>query len=320
MSAWHSPQSIYHCGHRAVVDLFTVDVQLQEKADGSFFAFGLFPVVSSVNGEFVEEPFIELKLRSKAAMMYPDAPPGMFKVAIDTVRGLQDKLHPGWQYRGEAICKPKHNALAYDRIPNGGVILFDICTDEETYLSYNELKAEGDRLGLEVVPQLFVGRINEAAEIRQFLQHTSVLGGQLIEGVVIKPLVPMFAQDKKMLYGKFVSESFKEVHRKAWGESNPGTGDILLKLGEMYGTQVRYQKALQHLKEASLIEGSPRDIGLLIKEVPADIKKECEEEIKELLWKYAWPHISRMVGRGIPTWYKELLLTEQFEKDMNEDG
>lgn len=318
MSAWHSPGQIFHVGHRAVRDLFNVPVQLQEKADGSFFAFGLFEeqLPAGHNGDLV--PYLELKLRSKGAMMYPDAPPGMFKLAIDTVKSLQDKLHPGWQYRGEAICKPKHTTLVYDRIPIGGVILFDVCTDEETYLTYEELKAEADRLGLEVVPQLFSGSITSPDQIRQYLDYTSVLGGQKIEGVVIKPLEPIFSQDKKLLMGKFVSEAFKEVHRKTWGESNPKSGDILIRLQEKYGTQARWQKALQHLREAGQITDRPQDIGLLIREVPADVRKECEDEIKEDLFKWAWPHIARLVGRGVPEWYKNLLLTQQFESEEYE--
>lgn len=316
MGAWHSPQSIFHCGHRAVKDLFNVPVQLQEKVDGSFFAFGLFPQAAE-GSNFTDNTSgeMELKLRSKGAIMYPDAPVAMFRIAIESVKAVQHLLHPGWQYRGEAVCKPCHNALAYDRIAKGGVILFDICTDEETYLPYEELKAEADRLGFETVPQLFTGRITNAEEIRQFLDQTSILGGQKIEGVVIKPLEPMYAPDKKMLFGKFVSEAFKEVHKKAWGESNPGTGDILMQLGQAFGTQARWQKALQHLREQGLITDSPKDIGLLMKEIPLDVRKECEDEIKEALWKFAWPHISRMVGRGAPEWYKNLLLEKGFEKN-----
>jgi hypothetical protein len=43
------------------------------------------------------------------------------------------------------------------------------------------------------------------------------------------------------------------------------------------------------------------------------VKRECEEEIKEKLFAFAWPHIARMSTRGLPEWYKELLLKKQFE-------
>jgi len=313
MGSWHSPQSIFNLGHRAVADLFTVPVQVQEKVDGSFFAFGLYE--EQVTSEYTNAAHYELKIRSKGAMMIPDAPQAMFKSATEAVQKRQHLLKPGWQYRGEILCKPKHNALAYDRTPKDNIILFDVLTDEEVYLTYDELKAEAERLGLEVVPQLFSGMITTAEELRKFLDRESILGGQKIEGVVVKPLNPLYGPDKKMLFGKFVSEAFKEVHRKAWGESNPGPKDIILQLGERYATQARWQKALIHLQEEGVITDSPKDIGLLIKAVAPDVLKECEEEIKEALFKYAWPHISRMVTRGLPDWYKNLLLINQFETE-----
>lgn len=305
MGAWHSPQSIFSLGHRAVADLFSVPVQIQEKVDGSFFAFGLFP----------EYPGEEFKVRSKRAVMIPDAPEALFKPAVAAVKARLQLLKPGWQYRAETLAKPKHNALSYDRIPKDNIILFDILTDEETYLPYEELCAEAARLGLEVVPQLFSGSVASAAALRVFLDETSILGGQKIEGVVIKPLTPLYGPDKKMLFGKFVSEAFKEVHRKTWGESNPGPMSIIQRLGEAYANPARFQKAIIHLREIGEIEDSPRDIGKLIREIPLDVKKECEDEIKEALFKYAWPHISRIITRDLPTWYKDQLLLMQFEKE-----
>ncbi len=309
MSAWHSPQSIYHIGHRAVRDLFNVPVQVQEKVDGSFFAFGVF---AETHPDGVVS---ELRVRSKGAVMYPEAPESLFKPAVATVLQKQHLLHPGWMYRGETLAKQKHNALSYDRVPHGNIILFDILVDNETYLPYEELCAEAERIGLEVVPQLYSGTVTDAEQLRLLLDTNSILGGQKIEGVVVKPLTPLYGPDKKMLFAKFVSEAFKEVHRKTWGESNPGNKDIIGKIAEQYNSPARFQKAIIHLREQGLIEDSPRDIGYIVKEVPKDILKECEEEIKEQLFKYAWPHISRTITKGLPQWYKDQLVKLQFEKD-----
>ena len=59
---------------------------------------------------------------------------------------------------------------------------------------------------------------------------------------------------------------------------------------------------------------SPRDIGKLIKEIPADVFAECEDEMKDALWKWARPHIQRGLTSGFPEFYKERVLTEAFEK------
>lgn len=301
MNSWHHYSSIYNLGHRAIADLLRGPVYVEEKVDGSQFSFGI-----------TEEG--ELKVRSKGCEMVVDAPEKMFSFAVETVKRLKPLLHPGWTYRGEYLRSPKHNALIYSRIPKDHIILFDIEIGECEFLPYSDKKAEADRLGLEVVPLLEAGTIENIEQFRSYLQIDSVLGGQKIEGVVIKPIgYHLYGVDKKVLMGKFVSEAFKEVHSKMWKAENPTAGDILAMLGATYCTQARWQKALQHLSEKGLITDSPQDIGLLMKEVPVDVKRECEEEIKEKLFAFAWPHVARMAARGLPEWYKELLLKKQFE-------
>ena len=300
MDSWHSYPSIYALGHRAIADLLKGPVLVEEKVDGSQVSW-----MKDADGE--------LHVRSKGAVMHPDAPEKMFTKAVETVKALAPQLVPGWTYRGEYLRAPKHNALAYDRIPKQHIILFDINTGHETYMDATGKHAEAERLGLEAVPLLHAGMVEDPGAVRQFLERTSILGGQPIEGVVIKPLdYGLFGKDKKCLMGKFVSEAYKEVHSSAWKESNPGPKDILTVLGARYGTQARWQKAMQHLAERGTLEGSPRDIGQLMQEIPEDIRKECEDEIKEMLFAYAWPHIRRLVTRGVPEWYKNELLRRAF--------
>ena len=315
-TAWHSPGSIYTLGHKVIAGLLQLPVQVQEKVDGSYFAFGVFPEIDRGEGP--------LRVRSKGAVMNVDAPENMFKGAVATVKVLQGKLTPGWMYRAEVLCKPKHNTLAYDRIPTGHLILHDICTAEEAFLPYEELRREGERLGLEVVPQLGIFGVSTPKltldDVRKLLATTSVLGGQKIEGIVIKPLVDAYGPDKKLLMGKFVSEEFKEAHIKAWKEGNPTNRDIIGTLASQYNHPGRWLKVLQHAREEGQITDSPRDIGLLIRGVPVDLLKEESDAIKDALFKHAWPHIARGVTRGLPEWYKELLLKKQFDGEPADAG
>lgn len=296
MDSWHSYPSVYALGHSALEELLLDNVICEEKIDGSQFSFGRF------NGE--------LKVRSKGVEMIADAPEKMFQKGVDFVKNLD--LVDGWTYRGEYLSKPKHNALAYDRVPNGNIILFDINTDQEKYLSYEEKRNEAERLGMEIVPLLFEGKLNSANEIINFLEIISILGGQKIEGVVIKNY-QRFGRDKKVLMGKYVSEAFKEVHQKEWKENNPNQSDVILRLVEMYHVPARWDKAVLHLAESGLLENSPRDIGNLMKEVQSDIKKECEEEIKKIIYKWAIDKVIRGSLAGLPEWYKEKLLANQFK-------
>lgn len=318
MSSWGSYPSIFAMGHKAIQDLLNHDVNVEEKVDGSQFSFGNLAVDLTDN---VYSPDINgraLRVRSKGAVMHPDAPEALFKRCVATVNRLNTEglLHPEWTYRAEAINSPKHNALTYDRVPLGNLIIFDINTGNQEFLSYEDKAAEAARLGLEVVPRLFRGRIESISAFRSFLDTTSILGGQKIEGVVVKPnAYDLFGQDKKVLMGKFVSEAFKEVHRKTWGESNPSNKDIVGLIGQTFTTPARWNKAVLHLREAGLIRDVVQDIGLIIREVPEDVFKECEEEMKEMLWKHAKPHIKRSLTHGLPMWYKDQLLKLQFENE-----
>jgi hypothetical protein len=321
MSSWNSYPSIFSMGHRAIKDLLTVDVNVEEKVDGSQFSFGLVPA-SEVDVVYFDHPDLgkfALKIRSKGCVMHIDAPEKMFNLAAETVRSLGPKLVLGWTYRGEFLGRPKHNALAYDRTPNGHIILFDINTGDQEYLSYEDKKREADRLGLECVPLLYSGRITTVEEFRRYLTTTSILGGQTIEGVVVKPSAyNLFGQDKKALMGKFVSEAFKEVHRKTWGESNPTGKDIIGLVTDVYRSPARWNKAIQHMREAGKLVDDYQDIGPIIREIPEDVLKECKDDIMDALFKWAWPHIRRGLSRGFPEYYKDLLLKRSFENETGD--
>lgn len=308
VNSWHSYPSVYAIGHRYLQDLLLDSVLVEEKVDGSQFSFGKF---QGEDGEF-------LRCRSKGCQLNVDAPEKMFAEAVTTSKELFPLLKTGWTYRAEYLKIPKHNTLAYERIPFKHLILFDINPSEECYLSYEEKKEEAERLGLEIVPILHYGKVESLEHFHSFLERQSCLGGQKIEGVVIKNY-NRFGLDKKVLMGKYVSEAFKEVHAGDWKERNPGQGDILQKLVHKYKTPARWAKAVQHLKEVGKIEDSPRDIGLIIREVPNDVKAECEAEIKADLMAWAWPHIQRGLTGGVAEWYKEELLKKQFNAHHNKE-
>ena len=303
MNSWHNYPQIFNLGHAAIAQLFTGPVIVQEKIDGSQFSFGV-----DANGV--------LHLKSKGAIIHPEAPPKLFTRAVDTVVALKDQLHVDWTYRGEVLDRPKHNALAYDRVPVGHVILFDINTGEESYLGPVGVMAEAGRLGLESVPVFASGYITSQDQLAEHLDRVSCLGGVKVEGVVIKPYnYDLYGVDKKVLMGKYVSEAFKEIHKSSWGAMNPKNGDVIQGIIAAYATEARWVKAIQHLRDEDKITDSPTDIGPLLKEINMDVLKECEGEIKDMLFKWAWPQISKGLTRDFPAWYKEQLLAKQFSNE-----
>ena len=292
--------SVYAIGHKAIIDIFRDPVLIEEKIDGSQFSMMM-------------DDAGELHCRSKGKQIVIDEPEKMFSKAIKTAKKLAGKmLHPGWVYRCEYLQKPKHNTLCYERIPEKNLILFDVMTGPESYLSRRDKVCEAETIGLEVVPMIYQGKVDSLDMFKEFLERESILGGTKVEGVVVKNY-SLFTQEKKVAIGKYVSEAFKEKHGKEWKKSNPGTKDILGDLITIYRHKNRWEKAIQHLRDAGELEESPRDIGALIREVPADVLKECEDEIKDKLFAHFWPKIRRGITAGLPEWYKEQLAAQAFE-------
>lgn len=310
MSSWHTYPQIFNMGHRAVSSILKSPVTVEEKVDGSQFSFGVF-LDSSDPYNCTHQV---VRVRSKGAELNLMAPEKMFRSGVEWVLANQANLQPGYTYRGEYLARPHHNALSYDRTPKNNIIIFDINDGEESYLPPTAKQAEAERIGLEVVPHLHTGMVESLDQFRELLARDSILGGQKIEGVVVKNY-SMFGLDKKVLMGKFVSEAFKEVHQGEWKKSNPTKQDAIQQIIEKYRSPARWQKAVIHLRESGLIEDSPKDIGLLFKEVWPDILKEEEAAIKDALFKWAEDAIRRGVTAGMPEWYKQELLKKQFEND-----
>ncbi len=294
----NSYPTVFQIGHKAIENIFSGPVIVEEKVDGSQFSFGV------IDGE--------LQCRSKGKQLILDAPEKMFLRAVASALEIRTALHPGWIYRGEYLEKPKHNALAYDRVPVKHIIGFDIVTGPETYLDPEEKRAEFERIGLECVPMLYSGVVDGLAMFNSFLDRVSVLGGSKIEGVVVKNYT-QFTIEKKVALGKYVSEAFKEVQSGEWRKANPTTGDVIQEIINRYRTPARWQKAAQHLRESGELTDSPKDIGALMREVPADVLRECREEITGILFGHFWKQIQRGITAGLPEWYKQELAKKAFE-------
>ena len=303
----HSYPKVYNLGHMAIEDLLCGEVVVQEKIDGSQFSF------------MRTEDGLDLA-RSHHKPIDPHAnEEKMFQHACETVRQKAGVLRPGWVYRAEYLQKPKHNTLAYDRTPKDYVILFDVDTGGERYLTQDELRTEAARIGLEVVPCLFDGHGRELTmtHLDAALSTISILGGQTIEGVAIKAY-GRFGKDAKTLMGKHVSERFKEMNKTNWKAENPTQADVITTIGQSLRTEARWDKAVQHLRERGELLNDPKDIGPLLKEVEQDTLEECGPEIQSRLIKWAMPQIVRQVRAGLPEWYKRKLAAQQFEPRTEE--
>lgn len=302
----HSYPKVYAIGHGAIAELFDGPVLVEEKVDGSQFSFCR---VGS-----------EVFFRSRGADVIPGAhDAGMFAAGVNAIKEIADSLTEGWVYRCEYLSKPKHNTLVYSRVPKRHCIIFDINTGDEIYLSRHEKVTEAERIGLEYVPLMYEGTVDSPEKIHALLDTESILGGKKVEGIVAKNYA-RFGKDKKVMMGKFVSEEFKETHGKEWKASNPALTDVVERIIATLKNPVRWEKAVNRLRDAGTLEGSPRDIGNLIAEVQRDIRDEEREFIQQKLTEWALPRVIRASTGGLPEWYKERLLQSAFAgKDADEN-
>lgn len=289
ISSYSSP---FNLGHKALENLFDGTVYVQEKIDGSQLSFRR----DTEGNLFIRSRNQDVDLN--------DA--GMFSRGVETIRELD--LTPGYTYRGEFLGKPKQNTIRYARVPKNFIILFDIDIGDQDYLISDSLRLESDRIGLEMAPFLYIWDKGkpDPFDAERILNMNSILGDVLVEGLVIKNY-DQFGRDKKVLMGKLVSEKFKEKHSKDWSKRHPNRNEVITRIIETYRTVPRWEKAVQHLKEDGKLEMEPRDIGLLVREIQADILSDSEDEIKEQLFKHFKQLILRGSVKGFPEWYKDFL-------------
>jgi hypothetical protein len=299
------------------------EVVLQEKVDGSQFRFGI-----NEDGEVL--------CGSKAVSFEPGHCEKMFKPAVDYVESIEDEIrhdfHTDTYFFCEYLQKTKHNVLNYERIPKNHLVLFDVFHRGE-WLSEDRkaLEVHAVTLGIDVAPELWRGEIEmqrvgagekfdrtKGYTGLDFLKNTihsnlSFLGGVQIEGVVIKNYKESIDVGGVIfpLFTKYVREEYKEAHNSEWKSRSPKGS--MQEYFDGFCNEARWQKAVQHLKDKGELEQSPRDIGNLIKEVQNDIKSEEIDNIKDFLYKNFIKDIIRRSVRGLPEWYKELLITENVE-------
>jgi tRNA-dihydrouridine synthase len=189
--------------------------------------------------------------------------------------------------------------------------------DEETMQIVSEhssLKEFAEHLKIDCIPLIYSGEIKSTDEIKELLNRESYLGKAKIEGVVIKNYnqkLIVGGIEFPVMSGKYVSEEFKEVMKMHTGnKSNPW-----VEFKHSYKTEARFDKAYQHLKEDGLITESPKDIGILIKEVMADVEAEEKENITNFLWSFFGKDLLKTVADGVPMWYKNKLLESSIETE-----
>ena len=288
-------------GARGTENLLRGEVVVQEKIDGSQFSFGI-----DADG------IIGCRSHHQQLDMHGGA--GMFEAAVAYVRAISPTIGGLWAalwqnpitWYCEYLQKPKQNSLAYDRTPTNHLVLFDVSIDD-VWQPYDALVTHAQELGIDAIPEFYRGPVASPDELKPLLATTSYLGGQAVEGIVIKNYSELVALGGNTypVFCKWVNAAFKERNAKNWArESSKGKLEAYL---ESFCAEARWAKAVQHLREQGVLLDAPQDIGPLIKEIQRDVEDEEAENIRRDLYRMYIGEIKRHATRQFPEWYKEQL-------------
>jgi hypothetical protein len=308
MAKLSSYSKVWPIYHQQAQELLKGPVVIQEKVDGSQFSFG------NLEGE--------LHCRSKGqAIGYGGNQEGMFAKAVNTASLIfrTGTLPEGMCVRCECLDKPRHNTLAYKRVPVGNIVIYDITKQDgsEIYLRPEEVRNYAVQWGLEVTPLFYYDTITEQrlkSLLPEWLQRESFLGDAKIEGIVVKNYAKCDGFGK-FLVGKFVSDSFKEHNKENWEAQSHGSA--IDQIIASFNKEAIWQKAVQHKRDDGVLVNAPQDIGMLIGEIKKDFHEEHGEMIKKKIFREFYADIERGIMRGFPEWYKERLL-EQYGNPKDE--
>ena len=266
--------------HRDNADLLDGFCYVQEKVDGSQFSFCM------------TDGTVRFASRSREI---PTDDEGMFKAGCDAIREIAGELEDGWTYHGEYLQKPKHNILCYDRVPERHVVLWNMRRPNGELVPLAMLGSFALAHGLESVPILLHGSGLTADRLGGLMDRTSFLGGSTIEGVVVK---------RDQLCGKLVSDRFKEF-KKVRGRVKRAGEEAVAAVVASVATEARFHKIVQHMKEEGSWSGDYSDIPWLCRELQRDVFEECEEQMKDIVWKSVERRVRKMLPGKLVPWYKK---------------
>jgi hypothetical protein len=309
MKEFTSYPKIASLGSKGFEEIFNVPVFIQEKLDGSNVS------IHKINGKIC--------LASRSQWIDNKSPEnsGMFKLFVKWAEDNKELLKyiPESASLWGEFCN-NHNVLKYEA--KHPFVLFDISIKPVVAFSGNDFGIReflnpitwASKFDIKFFSTFFnipydkeqIILLNTQKEFLSFLNLPSILGGRR-EGIVLKNYTNLnrFMQP---LFCKVVNEEFKEKASKGHPDFNKP--DIESELATNLYLSARLTKAIQRLQEENRYQGSPKDIGALIGLVCRDIHDEEKENIKEILFKYHWKQIARMITAKIPNDYKQRLIED----------
>jgi hypothetical protein len=301
---------ILSLGHELVAEIFDNPVELTEKIDGSQCRVHLaegFCGCGSKNAGIADQK--------------------TFRIAHEqTDRMYEEKMWEGWGEDVTLFCeflsKEKHNVLKYDRVPYNNLYLFGAIIDD-THVTTEKLEALARDLHIEP-PSVLASKkeIKSQDELEEYLTITSVLGGTILEGIVIKnyhqSYPPLLTSTQAFfgypLAGKIVRNDFKERLDKEWKVKKIKESAIERVTAEFL-TEARFNKSIQHLQDEGKLTSEMKDMKVLLPEFWNDLMDEEKDEIIKIAMSDFWKILKKRCDSYVVNNYKEHLIKKQFNNE-----
>lgn len=300
---------VHHLGDPVLEGLLDGEVSVEEKLDGSQFRINI-----DINGMF--------NFGSHRVEFPTNENNQMFQVGVENcMKLLASIMGKPREHEIHIFCEfmksQRQNTLTYDRVPKNNIVIFDIIKDSHWY-SYEEKSKFANKYGFEVIPRLYKGTGLSSELINELIKSRSFLGGTTVEGIVVKNYNKFFNPTKyawmegNFLIGKYVRQEFHELNQAAHAQEHSSLDVVKAR----YNSPARWDKAIQKLTEEGKLLGKMQDIPALIMEIKKDVREECENDIKDQLWKVYGSNIVGSAVKGFPEYYNQKLL-KNLEENKN---
>jgi predicted transposase YbfD/YdcC len=216
------------------------------------------------------------------------------------------KLLPNFIYFGEWLTK---HTIDYGEGYMKNFYLFDVYNEmAEEYCDFEDVEAEAEALGINLVPVHYIGKAKDFAHLESFVGQSLLNPEVKAEGVVVKN-AEFKRRDGKQIFTKIVSKEFAEaVPQKLPKAPVPPSEERLFV--DKFLTEARVEKLLHKLVDEGIVdELAIENMGVILKNTGNRVYNDMiEEEVDELSMEFDEKSIKKAIGKVLPIYVKKVLI------------
>lgn len=192
--------------------------------------------------------------------------------------------------------------------------LYDIYdTETKRYIGFNLVKAQSEKLGLNLIPVFYEGEYKSFEHLESFIGVTLV-GGQLNgkemgEGIVVKN-ADYTDRFGNQIFVKLVVDEFREVQKQKAPRDPNRPKSLEQEFVETTVTEARIDKLLHKLVDEGVLDErwGIEDMGVILKNMGSRVLEDIMKEECDMLPKdYDMKMISKAIGKVLPKIVKEII-------------